>query len=291
MKKLIYLFVMVMLVSGCATLHFPVVGKFQNNNELFIGQVVIPLNGTSYIETKCGVSGVTCKGNSYLTYVPKPFSYSGQKGVATLNCSDGRIISADFTTKTITSGWGSGLDQNGNKFTFTFGMSERKALKFIEEEQTKGQNKGSVVSKEHYKELMEQAKKDQAPIRQAVEGEANANTWRNVGVVVGSALAGAGQGMTQQSYSSAPYGYQNNYQPYSQSISMYDKNNNYYYGNINNQGAITMYDKNNNYYYGNVNNNGAITMHDQQGNYYYGQKNNNGGFTMYDKNGNYYYGK
>jgi S1-C subfamily serine protease len=127
-----------MLSIGCSV-KYPVVGSFSNYNEVFKGQVDSNLlTGTSHIEVNGQVTNVKCLGSSTVTYIP-PISYilpicEGQRGIATLNCDDGRIVDAHWIAQSCKSGFGSGYDQNGNKFTFTFGMTEVEAKAYIEKE-------------------------------------------------------------------------------------------------------------------------------------------------------------
>lgn len=126
------------LFAGCSV-KYPVVGSFNNYNEVFKGQVDSNLlTGTSYIEVNGQVTNVKCLGNSTVTYIP-PISYilpvcQGQRGIAMLRCDDGRIVDAHWIAQSCTSGIGSGYDQKGNKFTFTFGMAEAEAQQYIQKE-------------------------------------------------------------------------------------------------------------------------------------------------------------
>jgi hypothetical protein len=117
--------------AGCTT-SYPVVGSFDNYNEVFRGEVhANPAVGESFIEVKGKNSGVKCIGGSRIIHVPAsnrivglfliPYC-KGQKGYAHLECDDGREITATFTTETCTSGYGDGHDQRGGRFRFTFGM-------------------------------------------------------------------------------------------------------------------------------------------------------------------------
>jgi hypothetical protein len=88
------------LSSGCS-LKYPVIGSFNNYNEVFKGQVDANLmTGTGYVEARGEVTGVKCTGFAKITYIP-PISYilpicEGQKGISTLKCDDGRIIEGNY---------------------------------------------------------------------------------------------------------------------------------------------------------------------------------------------------
>lgn len=134
MKRLLSFSFCAILAAGCTT--YPVVGRFADHNEVFIGTVDHNLmNGTSFIQAKTK-SGVTCTGSSRVTYIPVASKLAtafaipyctGQRGDARLRCSNGRVVGADWEAETCTSGSGYGFDTDGNKFEFAFGMSEAEA--------------------------------------------------------------------------------------------------------------------------------------------------------------------
>ena len=47
---------------------------------------------------------------------------------------------------------------------------------------------------------------------------------------------------------------------------------------------IELYDNNDDYYHGTVEDNGNIDLYDQSGNYYHGKVKSNGDIDLYDKN-------
>jgi len=121
----------VTLVACSAT--YPVVGKFTDHNEVFLGTVNADLmSGQSFIEAKGKNSGVRCRGVSRVIYIPTSNYFlptcAGQKGLAQLRCDDGRAIDADWSSDSCTSGYGSGDDGRGGRFEFAFGMSEAQAM-------------------------------------------------------------------------------------------------------------------------------------------------------------------
>lgn len=124
--------------SGCVAT-YPVVGSFDNHNEVFVGTVISDLlAGQSEIVVNGKVSGLSCKGRSNTTYIP-PISYviptcTGQRGDVVMRCADGRAVKGEWTATSCTTGYGRGSDQNGNIFSFTFGLSEQEALAFVESE-------------------------------------------------------------------------------------------------------------------------------------------------------------
>jgi hypothetical protein len=120
------------LVSGC-TVTYDVVGKFDDANEVFRGDVVSNLSaGTSVISATGQITGLKCDGGSYVTYVPPMgLGCSGQRGKADLTCDDGRRIDADWQATSCTTGFGEGKDQYGNSFTFAFGLDKKEAEKYV----------------------------------------------------------------------------------------------------------------------------------------------------------------
>lgn len=131
MIRVIILIVAMIIPLHTNAIEYPVVGKFENFNEVFIGIVNTNLNGKGKIWIKGDNSGVVCQGNSEVTYYPF-ISFllpvcEGQKGKATLKCGDGRSVYANWTAKSCTTGYGYGRDSGGAKFQFAFGMSQAEA--------------------------------------------------------------------------------------------------------------------------------------------------------------------
>ena len=126
-----------LFTSGCSAT-YPVVGSFDDYNEVFLGTVNANLmNGTSFIDVRAKNSGAQCKGGSRVLLIPAsnyiagafliPYC-GGQKGIAELSCDDGRQVLATWTADSCTSGYGTGTDRRGARFQFAFGMSETDAL-------------------------------------------------------------------------------------------------------------------------------------------------------------------
>jgi hypothetical protein len=131
-KVILFLVPLSLLFSqGCVT--YPVMGSFDAYNETFKGTATQNLFiGTSEIYIT-GVDGKTKgKGSSWLTSMSPSLNCEGTKGNVLLTFDDGRIVNAEFTCLSCASGWGSGKDQGGNNFTFTFGMTNEEAEQFIE---------------------------------------------------------------------------------------------------------------------------------------------------------------
>ncbi len=104
-------------LSGCI-INSPIVGFFEGSSEIFKGTVDNNLytgQGSAYLEGQN--SKVKC-------------SASGARGTAVFTCNDGRIIRANYSMTSNIRGHGSGLDQYGNRFIFSFGMSQAEADEF-----------------------------------------------------------------------------------------------------------------------------------------------------------------
>lgn len=131
-RAILFLLPLSLLFSqGCVT--YPVTGSFDAYNETFRGTATQNLFiGTSEINVQGVNSKTTARGSSWLTYMSPSFNCEGTKGNVLLTFDDGRIVNAEFYCLSCASGWGSGKDQGGNNFTFTFGMPNEEAEQFIE---------------------------------------------------------------------------------------------------------------------------------------------------------------
>jgi hypothetical protein len=133
MNKAIWLFLPLLLLfsQGCVT--YPAVGSFGGYNELFKGTVTVNLFSLS---SNINIEGVSSKtqgtGSSWITFISPSVGCEGTKGGVVLKFSDGRVVNAEFTCLSCASGWGSGKDQGGDTFTFTFGMTDEEAEQFLE---------------------------------------------------------------------------------------------------------------------------------------------------------------
>ena len=114
------------LLSGCVV-RYPVVGKFVNSIEVFRGRITArshPEKGS--IEMKGEATKVKCVGRSKMNVAPP-----GQEGRVGLACEDGRRILATYRVIAWGKGYGTGTDQDGNRFVFTFGMTDGEARKYF----------------------------------------------------------------------------------------------------------------------------------------------------------------
>ncbi len=113
-------------LSGCVV-RYPAVGKFVNSGEVFRGRITArshPEKGS--IEMEGEANKVKCVGRSKMNVAPP-----GQEGRVGLACEDGRRILATYRVIAWGKGYGTGTDQDGNRFIFTFGMTDGEARKYF----------------------------------------------------------------------------------------------------------------------------------------------------------------
>jgi S1-C subfamily serine protease len=121
----------VAFVAAACSVTFPLVGRFDDGGETFEGTVDSNLSGDAHIRATSS-SGASCTGQSAITYRP---AYSvivpcvGQRGIAVLECTDGRRVRGDWVATGCTSGYGEGHDQDGRRLVFAMGMSLEEALR------------------------------------------------------------------------------------------------------------------------------------------------------------------
>ncbi len=127
-------FALPLLLTACTT-SYKLAGKFDNFNEVFVGDLNHDVfAGVAKITAQTERSGIVCNGGSKVKYIP-PFSFNcrGQKGTASLRCTDGRNIEAEWTAHSCSTGYGQGADQEGNRFSFVFGLTEEEARRELSE--------------------------------------------------------------------------------------------------------------------------------------------------------------
>jgi hypothetical protein len=113
-----------LLLAACSRIDepgpFPVVGKFDDYNEVLSGDFRIgpPL---AYITARAMNAGFFCEGVGRYTY-RNVFSRdcSGWSGLAVLDCNNGRRLIGDWRARTCTSGEGTGTDDTGARFSFAW---------------------------------------------------------------------------------------------------------------------------------------------------------------------------
>jgi S1-C subfamily serine protease len=131
-NRLLVSALLISVLTGCS-IKYKAVGKFVNHNEVFVGDIDHDMiAGQADIVLRGENSGLFCRGQSYVTYIP-PFALgcSGQRGKADLSCEDGRTAELDWLAKSCTTGYGRGKDSEGNKFVFSFGENEQEARNYV----------------------------------------------------------------------------------------------------------------------------------------------------------------
>ncbi len=117
------------LLVACSVT-FPLVGRFEDG-ETFRGTIDSNLAGDAHISATSS-SGARCTGNSEITYKP-PYAVIvpcvGQRGIAVLDCSDGRRVRGEWLATGCSSGYGEGVDQDGKRLVFAMGMSLEEAIR------------------------------------------------------------------------------------------------------------------------------------------------------------------
>ena len=131
--RLLALLLMAMVLPACS-ISFPVVAAFDDYNEIFVGTGTTNLRGSGTVAVVGKVSKVKCTGFAHITQRTGGLGCAGQIGRCRIRCDDGRVADAEYVVTSCSTGYGSGQDRSGNRFWFTFGMSEEESKKLIEKE-------------------------------------------------------------------------------------------------------------------------------------------------------------
>lgn len=117
-----------LFAAGCTA---NVVGKYDDYNEIFTGNIDLDMAGGGYIEVISEPSKIKCKGYGQLTYVPLSSHFTGmckgQRGIAELTCSDGRNVSGEWVCKKFVEIEGSAITDANENITFYIEKSDKKA--------------------------------------------------------------------------------------------------------------------------------------------------------------------
>jgi len=120
MKKIFILILFfVLITTGCTA---NVVGKFDDYNEIFQGTIDLDLQGHGIIKVQTTPGGITCSGTGWVTFIPLS-SYligtcKGQKGLAKIECTDGRVINGEWTCEACTRINGTAITNRNENITF-----------------------------------------------------------------------------------------------------------------------------------------------------------------------------
>ncbi len=129
--KYLQLFFAFLVLSGCVS--YKAVGKFDNNSDMFIGNVNhnLMVGGGKYEFTGIN-SNINCSGiASSPDKIPFGIGCEGQEGNANGQCSDGRSLTMRWYASSCTTGYGNGNTSDGAKFQFTFGLTKEEALEAL----------------------------------------------------------------------------------------------------------------------------------------------------------------
>lgn len=120
-------------LSSCAVT-YPVAGNYDDYNAVFRGTVHHNLwSGGGSLQVMGVNFPLRCEGETVLSYQP-PTGFAGARGVAELACDGGTSgVQVDWTSTSLTTGFGSGQDQEGRHLRFAFGMSEEETTAQIQE--------------------------------------------------------------------------------------------------------------------------------------------------------------
>jgi len=124
--KLISIALATAALSGCASYGLPVVGHYENYDEVLSGQVVRNLQDDSeMIALTLSNTGVTCEGRLHPPDDgwPNEFPYPlrgclNRLARGTVACSDGRTLELDWRATQCRTAYGSGFDRDGGILRF-----------------------------------------------------------------------------------------------------------------------------------------------------------------------------
>jgi S1-C subfamily serine protease len=133
--RTVLLFALVLV--ACSTMGPPepvrIVGKFDNHNETLTGEMRLVADGRALIALRTSVSKLSCEGIAQRIYrgTPVPRVCTGNRGIALLECGNGRRLTVDYRANTCTSGEATGNDNTGARFSFVFGLPEAEAQQYL----------------------------------------------------------------------------------------------------------------------------------------------------------------
>ena len=128
-----------------------VVGKFDDFNETFKGTIDLDMQGHGIINVKSSPSNISCKGKGWITFIPIS-SYllgtcRGQKGEAQISCNDGRTIEGEWTCKSCTRIYGTGISNKNENITFYITPKAKSSSKILQSYLEEIKNKPSLLNR------------------------------------------------------------------------------------------------------------------------------------------------
>lgn len=121
------LFLVELVALPACSVSFPVVAGMDAYNEVLRGTGTSNLRGSGSFAIQGQVTKVRCTGEAVVTQRTGGFGCAGQRGRTVFVCDDGRHGEGEYTVTSCGSGFGMGLDSEGNRVWFAFGMSEPEA--------------------------------------------------------------------------------------------------------------------------------------------------------------------
>ena len=132
--KLIAIAIVLLFLTGCVS--YKAVGKFENYNEVFVGNINANLmTGGGKFEITAVNSNVNCNGvASPPDKMPLSglLDCSGQEGNGNGTCSDGKMVNMRWYATSCTRGYGRGATTDGINFSFAFGLSQEEAMSSLD---------------------------------------------------------------------------------------------------------------------------------------------------------------
>lgn len=114
---------------NCWKLKYYFVAQNDANCEIFYGLIQDnPLIGRASIDFVSPTDGCNCHGVGQVTDFPPGGGVVGQRGYIKVKCSDGRTMRGNFVTTSLTTGFASVDDSNGNHYVSTFGHRADQAI-------------------------------------------------------------------------------------------------------------------------------------------------------------------
>jgi len=116
------------------SLSYPVIGIFENHNEVFTGTVQErSLAGDTQILMQGQDTGLTCTVfYRPTTIAPNVYDCEGMEGEYFGTCDDGRRFQGAWKATSCSAVVANATDQNGNHVTFVYGMNDYVTSQFME---------------------------------------------------------------------------------------------------------------------------------------------------------------
>ena len=128
MKGISLFFLTLLTLSGCS-LTVPVIGMIGDGSELFTGTATGGMGGTGSINLIGTINDTKCFGGFTYTRVVEG---TGSTGIADIQCDDGRKAQLKFIAESYNKGMGTGFDNFGSPFMFSYGMTKEETFRVFQ---------------------------------------------------------------------------------------------------------------------------------------------------------------